>query len=52
MTDLGKACRNLWRSVTDKIFKLQNEQYEMNTNKAKISHKISKQQKMNQTTQK
>ena len=42
----------LWRSVTDKIFKLQNEQYETHTNKTKIGHKISKQQKMNRTTQK
>ena len=31
---------------------VQNEQYETHTNKTKIGHKISKQQKMNQTTQK
>ena len=45
----------VWRSVTDKIFKLQNEQYEMHTNKnekTKIGHEISKQQKINRTTQK
>ena len=29
-----------------------NEQHETHTNKAKIGHKISKQQKMNRTTQK
>ena len=44
-------CR-VWRSVTDKIFKLQNEQYETHTYKTKIGHKMSKQQKMNRTTQK
>ena len=42
----------VWRSVTDKIFKLQYEQYEMHTNKTKIGHEISKQQKINRTTQK
>ena len=42
----------LWRSVTDKIFKPQNEQSETHTNKTKIGHKILKQQKMNRTTQK
>ena len=31
---------------------VQNEQYETHTNKTKIGHKISKQQKMNRTTQK
>ena len=40
---------HIWRSVTDKV---QNEQYETHTNKTKIGHKISKQQKMNRTTQK
>ena len=42
----------VWRSVTDKIFKLENEQYETHTYKTKIGHKISKQQKMNRTAQK